>query len=147
MGDACVEDFGSFRNEAVTLVEGYRMGLCVQDDLVEAKIARRTHQLCQQTASHAARSPERHHRHSADMAIGQQPAGAYNLAVRAFGHYMHTVGIAIVPFQLGRDVLLMDEHCFAYAPQRCSITFPMGSPDAKRIGHAANYSAWGYALC
>ena len=75
------------------------------------------HQRIQHLAADAAAALAGQHRHAADLGhtglVRQHAAGGQGQAQAVAGQRMHAVGVTRVPFQLGRNALLVDEHRLA----------------------------------
>ncbi len=93
----------------MTGVKRAGLHLCVQHDLSIAPATRRIHQRGQQERADALAAPGVAHGHAADVAVGQQAAGAHGPAVGVIGDGVQAKGVAGVEFFFQRHLLFFDE--------------------------------------
>ena len=96
--------------EAVTPVEIQRMCLREQHDILMPALARQHDEPLEDGAAHALVAPLLQHRHPADMAVGQQTAGADRLSAFRARERVHGNRVVLVQFHLLRNALLLHEH-------------------------------------
>ena len=81
MRNARIHEGSAFLHEAMAGVEGACVQLRIQHDLCVATAACGIHQRIQQQRADALAAPGLAHGHAADVAVGQQTAGAHGLTV------------------------------------------------------------------
>ena len=96
------------------LVEALGVGLRVQHQHAVAIAVALADQGVEQLAAHAQAARALVHGHAADVAVGQQAAGAQRRAVGGVGHGMHRDRVVVVHLDLGRHLLLDHEHVVAH---------------------------------
>jgi uncharacterized protein with NRDE domain len=114
--DACFRVDLPVGREALLPVELGRLQLRRDDHFLVAALARLADQRLQDLGADAAPAPLLHHGHPADVAVGQQPAGADRLVVHIVGDGVHALRIHVVELDPGRHVLLADEDREAEGP-------------------------------
>jgi hypothetical protein len=112
--DTIIQKYGAFRQESVARIEWQRVRLSVQASLRETRFVCHPHEFLQQSAANPTTSPSLHDSHTPDVSIRQQSAGADGLTSGGLRKHMRAHLVQIVPFQIHRDLLFIDEDQLAY---------------------------------
>jgi hypothetical protein len=100
------------------------------------------HQQRQYGGSDTAASPGLHHCHSPDVAARQQSSGAYGLPLAITSQRMDALTIGLIPFELLRYPLLLDEDCTAHRMERFTARVPVDDAHAVQwCIHGVNYNS------
>src|SRR5262245_58989357 len=118
------------------------MSLGVEPHYRVARFPGHPKQKSHKSAAHAAVTPRDEHRHAADVAIGQQPAGADRRAISGYCEDVTTACVLLIPLQLLWDVLLLHEDLPAHGTQGLPGAVPVDGLDAirSRLAHRPDYS-------
>lgn len=130
MRNAGIHEFLAHGAKARTSIERNCPHLGMQHDCAMTVASGGLDQKLQQHATHSSAAPFRHHRHPADVAIGQQSPGANRPASR-LGQGVHAIGVEAIPFELDRHVLLAHENRFSNRAQGNLIPPPVRSANGE----------------
>lgn len=121
------------RREPVRAVKAERMHLGGQQHFPVAALACGLHKAPQERPADASAAPRLHHRHAADVAVGEKATGADGLVLMK-SQSMKALRVHLIHLQLGGHALLLDEYgeadalClrlgFAPGPELDSQHFP-----------------------
>jgi len=130
--NARVIENGPCRHKPSPLVEADGAHLRVRHGVTVASARRHVEKPPQDCGPHAETPPRRQHRHSSDMAVGQDPSGTDGCAQGVQRQCVNTRRVVFVPFEGRGYSLLLDENLASHGGQARLFHRPGHQIHAKR---------------
>jgi len=100
------------------------MNLRREPDIAPTALAANLHRFTQQSHTNTHAAPRPQHRHATYDATGQNSGASNGISCRITSKQVQRFCIEAIPLQLGRHMLLLDEHSSANRAQRLLLSIP-----------------------